>query len=153
MGLLIGLQWEPAMIRRQVVVPAPLEEVWEYLTEPDDDLSWLGGHLTWSPEEGGDLRFEENGGRVRRGVVETVRPGRFVRFRWWPEAGDDPEPVTEVSYLLEPDDEATRLTVSERVAPPSTACSLASGGRWTAGDDRAFQAWARARCGSPVPVG
>lgn len=147
------------MIRRQVVVPAPPEQVWELLTEPDNDRSWLGGHLTWSPEEGGELRFEDPAGQVRRGVVETVRPGRFLRFRWWPETEGDADPPSEVAYLLEPDDDGTRLTVSERMAPAASASpascsvsSLSTGGRtWTAGDDRTFRSWARS--GALVAIG
>lgn len=127
------------MIRRHAVVPAPPGPVWEFLTEPEADRSWLGGRLTWTPQEGGELRFEGQDGRVRRGVVHLVRPPRYLRFRWWPEDGDD-GPATEVSYLLEPDGGATRLTVSEQPVAPTPGATSSLG--WSPGDDRHFRAWA-----------
>lgn len=170
------------MIRRQVVVPAPPADVWEFLTNPDAPDSWLGGHLEWTAEEGGELRFAGEDGEVRRGVVEVVRPPSYIRYRWWPEgAGDGPESqegtgvASRVSFLLEPEEEDTRLTVSEQIvtapeAPASSGpgvsassgaemsdCSvpetfgssvpgtIAGSTTWGAGDDRRFRAWAASR--------
>ncbi|HET9077664.1 MAG TPA: SRPBCC domain-containing protein [Acidimicrobiales bacterium] len=100
------------MIRRQVVVPAPPGTVWEFLTSADQAGPWLGGDLTWTPEEGGDLRFTGTDGAVRHGVVEVVRPARYLRYRWWP-AEPGTGPASEVAYLLEPEADHTRLTVQE----------------------------------------
>ena len=102
------------MIRRQVVIPAPPERVWEFLTDPRAAGPWLGGHLDWSPAAGGRISFEGDDGSVREGVVQEVRLNRFIRYRWWPARGQD-GPPSEVAYLLEPAAGDTRLTVMERV--------------------------------------
>lgn len=46
--------------------------------------------------------------------MEVVRPGRYLRYRWWPADGDG-GPASVVAYLLETDRDGTRLTVQETV--------------------------------------
>lgn len=113
------------MIRRQITIPAGPEQVWKALTDPDRTEAWFGGRIDWGPAEGGPLRFVSDGGQVREGIVELVRPARHLRFRWWPagELGDSESGGgdTEVSYTLEEDGGGTRLTVQERPAAPVDA--------------------------------
>jgi uncharacterized protein YndB with AHSA1/START domain len=151
------------MIRRQVVVPVAPGRLWEALTEPDQLAGWFGGRMEWDLRPGGAARFRGDDGTERVGRIETVRPGRHLRFVWWPagdkhgasaakgeSAGDE---VSEVSYLLEQLDEGTRLTIQERqVSSPSGAGSQAGPARqahptdtamaWTAWDGRLAGAWA-----------
>jgi uncharacterized protein YndB with AHSA1/START domain len=169
------------MIRRQVVVPVSPERLWHALTDPDEVVGWFGAHVEWELREGAPARFWGEDGSRRLGRVEAVRPGRHLRFRWWPapgaptetgprhETGNDPgagKPgeagVSEVSYILEPDHDGTRLTVQERqVTDPRTAGpqaragvagavgAQAPGGRhgpdqeraWSPWDDRLAGAW------------
>ncbi|MBV9659985.1 MAG: SRPBCC domain-containing protein [Acidimicrobiales bacterium] len=143
------------MIRRQVVVPAPPEAVWEALVDADRSEAWMGGRLILSElAPGAPLEFRpgDGSGPVRDGSVDTVRPGRYLRFQWREvRQGDgDPAPASEVSYLLEPDSEGgTRLTVQESEVPPSPVASrhldAGTSRRWTAADDVGFASWARAQ--------
>ena len=122
------------MIRRQIVMPVSPERLWDALTEPGQLAKWFGADVEWELREGGSARFRRDDGTERAGRVEAVRPGRHLRFRWWPAEppasdpaagcgpehdppGDPEDDVeSEVSYLLEPIDEGTRtrLTVQER---------------------------------------
>ncbi len=183
------------MIRRQLVLPVSPERLWEALTDPDQVENWFGARVEWQLEPGAPARFYGDDGRDRAGRVEAVRPGRHLRFRWWPAPGvpgwtappsgvgvagveeatpgleaSTADQTSEVSYLLEPVPDGTRLTIQERplgrmpsgatqarVADRSImsvprAAGYASGGaapapggatsRWTAWDGRLAGAWA-----------
>jgi uncharacterized protein YndB with AHSA1/START domain len=162
---------EVRVIRRQVVMPVSPEQLWEALTDPDQVAGWFGGRIEWELREGGPAHFSGDDGSERHGRVETVRPGRHLRFRWWPADGnnprgtrdpaaghvrpgdgnaagrDDEAEVSEITYVLEPDGNGTRLTIQERQvagspAIGSQACAGDSPTRWTVWDDRLGGAWA-----------
>ncbi len=69
-------------VEREVVVPAPPEEVWESLPALFGD----GGDIATEPD--GALRSEGPGGS-RVGVVEEVDEPRRLTFWWVPVEGDD----------------------------------------------------------------
>lgn len=145
------------MIRRQLVIPASPERLWEALTDPERLEGWFGGVFRWELTEGSPIHFRGDDGESRRGVVETVRERRHLRFSWWPEG--QPEEATEVSYLIEPDDGGARLTVQERpleapsVATQPEAClrNVVTEGKWTPWDTRLAGAWA-GMAGSALPA-
>jgi uncharacterized protein YndB with AHSA1/START domain len=88
-------------IERELVLPAPPEQVWELVTS--------GGFLAEEVEldlvPGGEARFG-----VKGGWVEEVSPGARLVF-WW---GPEDEPATRVELTLEPyPDHQTRLRVIE----------------------------------------
>jgi uncharacterized protein YndB with AHSA1/START domain len=189
-------------------MPVTPERLWHALTDPSQVAGWFGGHLEWELEEGGRAWFHGDDGSERVGRVEAVRPGRHLRFRWWPVAGagvaeaeedrggagggegagerragggegagerragggvneggrsgdttragsmalGDPAGVSEVSYLLEPVAEGTRLTIQERQVssgefdrPQASALHHpgggTTGGSWSTWDERLAGAW------------
>jgi uncharacterized protein YndB with AHSA1/START domain len=132
---------ELGAVRRSVVLPAPVETVWEALTDADRLSAWLGGDVEVDPFPGGQIVVREDG-RVRRGVIVDLEPLRHLEIRWLPPShrfgfvwGPDDEPSASsggVEFLLEavPRRAATRLTVVERA--PSAAgrpSALAVAGR------------------------
>lgn len=136
------------MIRRQVVMPVSPERLWEALTEPDRIAAWFGGRVEWELAEGASIRFRGDDGDERAGVIEAVRPGRHLRFRWWPaDPGDgEGDGASEVSYVLQPDGDGTRLTVQERPVEPDQAPRAHARAGWSTWDSRLFSAWA---CAAP----
>jgi uncharacterized protein YndB with AHSA1/START domain len=115
------------MLVRQVVIPTSPEDLWDALTEPDLVAAWFGSRVEWDLRPGGGARFWEPDGTVRRGVVDAVRRGRHLSFRWWPE-DTGPDATSKVSYDLEPDDDGTRLTVTEQPLPTApTGPSVSTG--------------------------
>ena len=142
------------MIRRQVVIPATPDRVWEALTDPESLSGWFGGEFDWELTEGSQLGFRGEKGDEREGRVEEVRPERRLRFVWWPTGEADD--ASEVSYTLEPAAEGVRLTVQERPVPGTSLPTAGPTARastvgmesqhetagWTAWDTRLAGAWA-----------
>lgn len=130
------------MIRRSVTIPASPGRVWESLTDPGKLSSWFGGVMDWRPVAGAPLSFRGDDGERREGRVEEVRPERRLRFVWWPAESDPAEEASEVTYLLEPSEDSTRLTVQEKVVASSGPPIVASAsGDWDTWDARLAGAW------------
>lgn len=130
------------MIRRNVTIPAPASRVWEALTDPGKLSSWFGGVMEWRAVPGAPLTFRGDDGERREGRVEEVRPERRLRFVWWPADGDPAEGASEVTYLLEPSGDSTRLTIQEQVVASSGPPIVVSAARgWDTWDDRLAGAW------------
>ncbi|MDQ1398629.1 MAG: hypothetical protein QOK20_561 [Acidimicrobiaceae bacterium] len=114
------------MLVRQVVIPVSPSELWDALTEPEAIATWFGSQVEWDLRPGGRARFLTDEGTVRGGVVDDVRPGRHLSFRWWPE-GEDQSAASQVSYDLEAEDDGTVLTVTEQpLATEATSASSAT---------------------------
>jgi uncharacterized protein YndB with AHSA1/START domain len=151
---------EATVLTREVTFPVPATTLWDALTDPDAVSRWIGADVDWELMPGGRARFRHGPDGDRAGRVDAVEPGRRLSFRWWPEADRSDE--SEVSYELEPTDDGTRLTVTERrvtTAPATPAKASApteagtvrtgTGGlgatsAWTAVDSRLFGLWAMA---------
>jgi uncharacterized protein YndB with AHSA1/START domain len=113
-------------VMREIVMPAPLTEVWEALTVPERLEEWFANDVELEAEPGGEGTFTWDNGEVRRAHVEEVEPGRRFVFRWTDEESS-PESETRVAFTLEEVPEGTRLTVTES-APTLEACA----GNWRA---------------------
>jgi uncharacterized protein YndB with AHSA1/START domain len=111
--------------------------LWEALTDPEQLSGWFGADVEWDLRPGGRARFQESDGAKRHGRVDEVRAERHLRFTWWP--ASDPTEASEVSYVLQPTPEGTRLTIQERrVAQDLTVRDSVS---WSAWDARLLGAW------------
>jgi uncharacterized protein YndB with AHSA1/START domain len=103
-------------VTREVVLEAPLEEVWETLTDPAELSEWFANDVELELEPGGDGVFRWDDGEERRAVVEDVDPLRRFAFTW--EDG-------RVSIELDEVEGGTRVLVTETAgAGWSTALSL-----------------------------
>jgi uncharacterized protein YndB with AHSA1/START domain len=106
-------------VERELVLDAPVEEVWEALTEPERLEEWFANDVELDLETGeGVFRWDD--GEVRIARVEEVEPARRLRLRWWDDAGE-----SEVAFELVAIPEGTRLVVRETTVGP-TACA----GEW-----------------------
>ena len=115
------------MIERTLVLPVSAEEFWRELTEPESMGEWFGATVEWDLTPGGRVyvRDDEDGEPERVGLIDGVTPARELQFRWWPK--DDESDSSEVTYTLSPDDEGTRLTVTERPLRPVASASAHAG--------------------------
>ena len=106
------IDYEPERIERELLLPAPPEEVWKVVTGPD----WLAADVQLELTPGGEARFiSEDGSRT--GWVEEAAPPRTAEGTagrlvfWW---GADGEADSRVELTLEPEgDGITRLRVAE----------------------------------------
>ena len=94
---------------RETTVPAPLEQVWRSITEPEPLAEWLGEALELDLEPGGELRIRTAAGEERAGWIEDVSEPRRLSF-WWASDGQD---ATRVELELEDVTEGTRIRVTE----------------------------------------
>lgn len=104
-------------VRRQIVLEAPVDEVWEAITDPEQLAGWFANEVELDVREGGGGWFRWANGETREASVDTVEPHRRLGFTW-AEPGED---ASRVDLTLEEEaDGATRLTVVES-APESHA--------------------------------
>ena len=112
-------------VTREVVVPAPPEEVWQALTEPERLEEWFANEVELDVRPGGPGRFRWDDGDERHAVVREVEPGERLVLDWDDEG--------QVVFTLEEVPDWTRVSVREVSSDWSTAlelraCALA----WTA---------------------
>ena len=104
-------------VMREVVLDAPVEEVWSALTDPERLEEWFANDVELELEPGGEGTFRWDDGEERHAVVEEVDPERRFTFTW------DDEGRVEIE--LEEIDGGTRVLVTETAgAGWSTALSL-----------------------------
>jgi uncharacterized protein YndB with AHSA1/START domain len=105
------------VVRRELSISSPREEVWEALTDPGQLAAWFGAEVEIDPRPGGPVRFRWPGRHERRGLVEEVDAPHRLTFRWRELAdtgsGFAAGRATTVTFTLEPDGEGTRLVLTE----------------------------------------
>jgi uncharacterized protein YndB with AHSA1/START domain len=104
------------MIRKQIVLPSPREDVWEALTDPERLEDWFANEVELDLREGGDATFRWGNGEERHAVITEIEPEQRLSFEWDDEG--------EVEFTLEDDAGGTLLTVVETVPEWSTALNL-----------------------------
>jgi uncharacterized protein YndB with AHSA1/START domain len=109
------------MIRKEIVLPAPREDVWDALTEPERLADWFANDVDVDLRPGGGMSFRWSNGEERHATVTEVEPGRRLAFEW---DGAAAEELGEVEFTLADDDDGTRLTVVESSPAWSTALDL-----------------------------
>lgn len=93
-------------VTRELVLPAPPDEVWEALTDPERLEEWFANDVGW---DGDELVYRWDDGDERRARIEESDEPRRLRFRW--RDGDGTE--TQVAFELEKAEDGTLLTVTE----------------------------------------
>jgi uncharacterized protein YndB with AHSA1/START domain len=119
------------MLTREITFPVGPDRLWEALADPSD---WLGTEVDWELRPGGPAVFRGGDGD-RAGRVDEVQPGRRLSFHWWPEAEREDE--SEVTWDLEPTEDGTRLTITER----RTAAVAQASAAWTPWDTGLAGLW------------
>src|SRR5881398_3925286 len=104
------------MIRREIVLPNPREEVWEALTEPKRLADWFANDVDLDLRPGGGASFRWENGEERHATVTEVEPERRLAFDW--------EDEGTVEFTLWDDVDGTRLVVIESSPQWSTALEL-----------------------------
>jgi uncharacterized protein YndB with AHSA1/START domain len=87
-------------LSREITLPAPAEEVWRSLEQPE----WLGEDASIDLRPDGELRAGD-----RTGFVEEAEEPRRLVF-WWSRPGED---ASRVELELEEDGDETHVRVVE----------------------------------------
>jgi uncharacterized protein YndB with AHSA1/START domain len=104
------------MIRKEIVLDAPREEVWEALTDPERLEDWFANDVELDLRPGGGACFRWANGEERHAVVREVEPGERLAFDW--------EDDGEVEFTLADEADGTLLTVVETSPAWSTALDV-----------------------------
>jgi uncharacterized protein YndB with AHSA1/START domain len=107
---------EQDRIEREVVIAAPLERVWEIITQAEHVGEWFGDSAEVDLRPGGTIvfRWEKHG--TAYATIEKIDEPRYFSYRWKPgvtneKPGDDDS--TLVEFTLTPHEGQTRLRVVE----------------------------------------
>ncbi len=102
-------------VRRDVLLPAPREEVWAALTRSELLSGWFEAEVEIDPRPRGAVTARDRGGTLRRGTVAAAnRPYRLVVVWNSTIVGREPGAgPTRMEFTLEAVAEGTRLTVIE----------------------------------------
>lgn len=103
-------------VTREIVFPAPTDEVWEALTDAAQLEEWFANDVEFDPREGGEGIFRWDDGEERHATVVEAEPGERLVLDW------DDEGTVELT--LEEVEEGTRLVVRESTPQFSTALEL-----------------------------
>src|SRR5437762_11326801 len=95
-------------VTREIVLPAPREEVWAALTEAERLEEWFANDVELDAREGGEGVFRWDDGDERRAVVEEIDEERRLALRF------DDDGLVELE--LDDADGGTMPVVSESTA-------------------------------------
>jgi uncharacterized protein YndB with AHSA1/START domain len=111
----------PDMIERDILIEAPVQTVWNVVTEPAQISSWFADRAEIDVRPGGEgtLTFTDRATSQHATVrlqVETVEPPHTFAFRWdYPEGQMAHEGnSSRVEFKLAAEGANTRLRVTER---------------------------------------
>lgn len=101
---------ETLVIEHSLVVNAPVERVWRALTDPVRFTNWFGDSVQFDRAAVGEtivfMNMTEEAGKIK-----VVEPPREFAFTWSAEVGSGKQNL--VTFVLEPVDGQTRVTVTE----------------------------------------
>src|SRR3954447_2349201 len=104
------------MIRKEIVLPASRDDVWDALTDADRLEEWFANDVELDLRPGGGASFRWANGEERHATVTEVDPEHRLAFEWDDEG--------EVEFVLAAAPAGPRLTVTETSPAWSTALEL-----------------------------
>lgn len=103
----------------EVRIGANPETVFDFFTDPDKMIQWMGRAAELDPRPGGVLRCDINGRNVASGEYVELDPPRRLVFTWGWEGEDSVTKPgsSKVEVLLAPDGDGTHLRLIHRDLP------------------------------------
>lgn len=103
---------------RETVLPAPADEVWELVSDPESLSDWFGAAIDGRIDVGEVVTFRHPDGSESRALIEIAEERRRLVFRWLPhERGPDGRvrrrESSRVVIDLEPCTDGTLVRVTE----------------------------------------
>ncbi len=109
-------------IEREIVLPVPVEEAWDALTDPGRLEEWFANDVELEVVPGGRGVFRWADGEVRHAVVETVEEAERLVLRW------EDDGLVELELDEHPD--GTRVHVRETAPDWGVALELHASAAW-----------------------
>jgi uncharacterized protein YndB with AHSA1/START domain len=105
----------PSAVEKEILIEAPVEVVWNLLTEPEQIRQWFADEAEIELRVGSKGRLAFKGHDSYQLQVEAVEPPRRFAFRWVRQPSlvvrDDNSLLVE--FILQPEKGGTRLKVVE----------------------------------------
>jgi uncharacterized protein YndB with AHSA1/START domain len=114
-------QSETSVVEREIRVEAAPEAVFEFFTDPERMVQWMGSAATLDPRPGGVFGFNTMADFFIAGEYVAVEPYRRIVFTWgygaFPDDQTNPLPPgsSTVEVVLVPDGEATIVNLTHRI--------------------------------------
>ena len=104
----------PQRIEREILIEAPVDVVWEVVTDPEHISGWFSDSVELDLTPGGKVLLQWDGRGGVPGRVERVERPHFFSFRWavGPSVPGE-EHWTLVEFRLSAEGDSTRLRVVE----------------------------------------
>jgi uncharacterized protein YndB with AHSA1/START domain len=126
----------PYTATASITVNAPAPRVWEALTKPELIKQYLfGTNVATDWKEGSAISYKgewEGKQYEDKGTILKIIPEKLIVSTYWSSMGgseDKPENYMTVTYALEPDGAATKLTITQENAPTQDSAEH-SGENW-----------------------
>ena len=105
----------PSQIEKEILVEAPIDVVWQAITEPDQITQWFSAEAEVDGRAGAPGRLAFSGGEVYYLQVEAFEPPHRFAYRWLHEKGASHTPANSmlVEFTLSAAGAATRVRVVE----------------------------------------
>lgn len=105
----------PAAIEKEILIEAPVEVVWRFVTEPDQIRRWFADEIEIDLRVGGHGTLAFRGHDAYELQVEAIDPPRRFAFRWVrrPATLVRSGSALLVEFLLQAENGNTRLRVVE----------------------------------------
>src|SRR3954471_13501756 len=104
------------MIRKEIVLPASRDDVWDALTDAERLEDWFANDVELDLRPGSGASFRWSNAEERHATGTEGEPERRLAFDWDDEGS--------VEFTLDDDVDGTRLTVIESSPAWSTALEL-----------------------------
>jgi uncharacterized protein YndB with AHSA1/START domain len=106
-------------LEQEIWIDAPRDQVFDYLTDSEKLLRWMGGSAQLDPVPGGKYLVAFKEGWISRGeFVQVIRPERVVYTVGWEGNSEFPPGSTRVEITLSEEDGGTRLLL-RHYGPPT----------------------------------
>lgn len=115
---------DSAVVEREIAIDASPETIWEFFTDPEKAVRWMGQSASLEPRPGGLYRVDVIPGHTATGeFLEVDPPHRLLHtWGWEPEAGSEVGPgSTTIEIELIPNGASTIVRFTHRGLPSSAA--------------------------------
>jgi uncharacterized protein YndB with AHSA1/START domain len=118
-----------AVVEREISIAADPDTVFDFFTDPDRMIQWMGRKAELDPRPGGIFRVDLNGKHISRGeFVEVERPNRIVfTFGWEGDTSIVKPGASTVEVTLTAEDGGTLMRFVHRDLPEESRDSHGHG--------------------------
>ncbi|CAG7652496.1 SRPBCC domain-containing protein [Paenibacillus allorhizosphaerae] len=117
-------------IKKEIFIECRPETLFNFFTDPDKLVRWMGRHVLLDPSIGGKYRIDVNGSDIAMGEYKEIVPNEKIVMTWgWEKSKLVPPGSSTVEFRLTPKDNGTLLKLTHYDLPASEVASHVQG--WT----------------------